>query len=253
MTISLIKISGHELDDAQFLETFATAIAAAAARESLVIVHGGGKEISTLQTRLGIVPQMVEGQRVTDAESLTVVEMVLAGVINKRLVRLLVNAGVDALGMSGVDRGLIRAGRLAHPSIDYGFTGMVESVNGDALLSLLEAGIVPVIAPVALGGDHNYNVNADVAAGALAAAVSADRLVFLSNVEGVLRGGALIPTLTRAEAETMIADGTIFGGMIPKVRTALAALEEGVERVVITNLSGLGSHGGTTILAQSQN
>lgn len=252
MTISVIKISGHELDDLAFVSEFARTIADIAAREALVIVHGGGKEITSLQTRLGIVPQMAEGQRITDAESLSVVEMVLAGAINKRLVRLLVNAGVDALGMTGVDRGLVRARKLEHSSIDYGYTGSVESVNSDVLLSLLEMGLIPVIAPIGLGYEHNYNVNADVMAGALASAVSADRLVFLSNVAGVLRDGAIMPSLTRSEAEAMIADGTIFGGMIPKVHTALAALSGGVERVAITDLNGLRSHGGTVMFDDTE-
>jgi acetylglutamate kinase len=253
-TITVVKISGHELDDAAFLERFALAMAALTAgpaREHLVVVHGGGKEISLLQTRLGIEPVYVEGQRVTDADSLAVVEMVLAGVINTRLTRLLVRAGVDALGMSGVDRGLLTAEKLQHDTVDYGYTGVVTRVSGHALMQLLELGVVPVIAPVsgAADGAYSLNVNADLAAGALAAAVGADRLVFLSNVSAVLRDGVPIAQLSRAEAEHLIAEGVIFGGMIPKVRTALSALDEGVERVLITDLAGLSTGGGTVFTA----
>ena len=165
--------------------------------------------------------------------------------VNKRLVRYLVDGSIDALGLSGVDRGLIRALKMEHPEQDMGFTGEVSAVRGEVLLGLLAQGVTPVIAPICLGPDSNYNVNADHVAGAVAGAVSAERIVFITNVEGVLVGGQRVPALTAGQAETLIADGTISGGMIPKVRTALQALQSGVPQAAITNLIGLKTHGGT--------
>ncbi len=248
MTI-IIKISGHELDNAEVLAGFAQVIRDLNA--PVVIVHGGGKEISQLQERLNIQPKFVDGVRVTDAESLTLVEMVLCGTINKRMVRTLVNAGVNALGISGVDGGMISAAKLLHESVDFGFTGEVTAVRVDLLLNLLDLGIVPVVAPICLGVDNNFNVNADHVAGALASALEAERLVFLSNVPGVLKDSQLIETLTPEQAEALIADGTIFGGMIPKVRTALNALEDDVQQAVITDLDGLRAGGGTVFSKDS--
>jgi acetylglutamate kinase len=191
-------------------------------------VHGGGKEISALQTQMGIEPRYADGVRITDAASLALVEMVLCGTVNKRLVRMLLAAGVDALGMSGVDRGLVRAAQMQRDGIDMGFTGEVGAVRGDVLRGLLAEGITPVIAPICLGDDSAYNVNADHVAGAVAAA-----------------DGAHVPALTPEQTESLIAAGTIFGGMIPKVRTALGALDHGVARATITDLAGLIAGGGT--------
>jgi acetylglutamate kinase len=239
----LIKVSGHELDDPAFLGDFAAVVRSLDV--PVVIVHGGGKEISNLQTQMGIEPRYVDGLRVTDAPSLAVVEMVLCGAVNTRVVRHLLAAGVDALGMSGVDRGLIRAEKLTHPSVDMGFTGQPVSVRADVLTDLLAKGVTPVIAPICLGDDSAYNVNADHVAGAVAAAVAARQIIFLTNVPGVMQGGGVLPELTPTRVEALIADGTIFGGMIPKVRTALDALERGIPQAVITNLAGLSSDGGT--------
>ncbi|MBZ0296532.1 MAG: acetylglutamate kinase [Anaerolineae bacterium] len=239
----VIKIGGNEIDDPVFLEGLGTIIANL--QEPVVIVHGGGKEISSLQKVMGIEPTYVDGVRVTDAPSLSIVEMVLCGTVNTRLVRRLLAAGVDALGMSGVDRGLIRAEKMPHPDRDMGFTGEVKAVRGEILLELLGKGITPVVAPISLGPDSTYNVNADHVAGAVAASIQAARVVFLTNVEGVLVDGQLRERLTPAETKALIDDGTIFGGMIPKVQTALHALESGVSQAVITNLQGLKSQSGT--------
>jgi len=242
----LIKISGHELDSADYLRQFAEVIVALA--EPTLIVHGGGKEITQLQERMGIVPRYVDGLRITDAESLALVEMVLCGVVNKRLVRTLVNGGVQAIGLSGVDFGMVRAVQMQHADVDMGFTGQVDSVQAEPLRALLSAGLTPVIAPICMGVHSNFNVNADHVAGALAAALNAEQLVFLSNVPGVMLDGQVIPTLTDAQVEQMIADETIFGGMIPKVRTAISVLDHGVQAAVITNLEGLRTGGGTAIV-----
>lgn len=243
----VLKISGHELDDAAYLNEFAAVLAAQ--KQPAIIVHGGGKEISALQTRLGIEPRYVDGIRVTDAESLALVEMVLCGTINKRLVRTLLSAGVQALGLSGVDGGIVQAAKMPHTEVDMGFTGQITTVNPKPLLALLEQGYTPVLAPISLGETSSYNVNADSVAGAVAAAVGASRVIFISNVPGVMQNGAVLPTLTTAQVEALIADGTISGGMIPKVRTALEALTSGIGQSVITNLAGLQTAGGTVFTA----
>lgn len=239
----VIKIGGHELDDEAFLVELAGVIRALA--EPVVIVHGGGKEISSLQTKMGIEPRYIDGVRVTDAESLALVEMVLCGTANKRLVRYLVNGGVDAQGISGVDRGLIRAEKMPHAEVDMGYTGEVVSVRGDVLRTMLSQDVTPVIAPISLGPDSSYNVNADHVAGAVAGAIGARRIVFLTNVEGVLMNGSLLTALMPDEVQRLIDIGVIFGGMIPKVQTALSALARGVPQAAITNLAGLRTHGGT--------
>lgn len=245
-TPTVIKIGGNDIDDPVFLDALAAVVRDYP--DPLVIVHGGGKEITALQTALGITPRYVDGLRITDAESLAVVEMVLCGIVNKRLVRLLNATGVDAVGLSGVDRGLVRAKQMQHPIEDMQFTGEIVAVRGDVLRELLAVRVTPVIAPVCMGDGSNYNVNADHVAGAVAAATDAARVVFLTNVPGVLHNGAVIPTLSIAQAHALIADGTIFGGMIPKVRMALAALDDGVVRTVITNLDGLRTNSGTSFI-----
>lgn len=239
----VIKISGHELDDTGYLQAFAEVVRDLG--EPVVIVHGGGKEISALQVQMGITPAYVDGLRITDAASLSLVEMVLTGTVNKRLVRTLINAGVDALGVCGADRGVIRAEKLAHPTVDMGYTGTVSGVRADVLMEWLAQKITLVISPICVGRDHNFNVNADLVAGAVAGAVRASRLIFLSNVPAVLMDGVAVDKLTSEQASAMITDGTIFGGMIPKVQTALAALEQGVPAAVITNLEGLRRGTGT--------
>lgn len=245
----VIKISGHELDDAALLAEFAQAIRALNA--PTIVVHGGGKEISALQTQMGIEPRYLDGVRITDEASLALVEMVLCGTVNKRLVRTFLNAGVSAVGVSGVDGGLVRAEKMAHPTQDMGYTGVVTSVDTRILTLLLSQQMTPVVAPICLGEGHNYNVNADHVAGAIAGALDAERLVFLSNVEGVLQNDQVLPKLTPERVEAMIADGSIFGGMIPKVRTALHALNDGVKQAVITNLKGLQTHGGTVFTIEA--
>lgn len=243
-SISVVKVSGHCLDDHELIKQFAKV--AAEADSSLVIVHGGGVEISQLQQKLNIEPRYVDGLRVTDADSLALVEMVLCGSVNKRLVRYLLSAGLDALGLSGVDRGLIRARKMRHESLDMGFTGEVVSVRGKVIADLLAQGITPVIAPVSLGARSNFNLNADPVASAIAAAIGAHEVVFISNVAGVLVEGKRVASLTRPQALDLIERGVIHGGMIPKVESALAVLSSGVPQAVITDLAGWAKRGGTT-------
>jgi len=243
----VIKIGGGQVDDLHFLEELATVIREMADRRML-LVHGGGKEIAAWQKRLGLEPRFVEGLRVTDAESLQVAEMVLSGLINKRLVSRLVACGIPAVGLSGVDGGLIRVERMSHPAGDLGFVGRVVKVNAAPLEVLLSQGLLPVISPISLGLDGwTYNVNADHAALAIACAVAAESLVFVSDVPGVLVEDSLQLHLKADQIEPLIHAGVIQGGMVPKVQSALAALSEGVSSVRITNLEGLRSGEGTTI------
>ncbi len=243
MMIDVFKVGGHEIADDGFLTELAATVAAHP--RPVILVHGGGKEISDLQRALGIEPHYIDGVRVTDAASLKVVQMVLAGLVNKRLVSYLIDAGVNAIGLTGVDRGLIQARQMSHPTQDMGYTGEIVSVQADILYDCIAQGITPVIAPLCIGAHHTiFNVNADHVAGAVGAAIHAEQTVFITNVEGVLQNGGRVPTLTAQQAHTLITDGVINGGMIPKVKTALNALS-GVNQTVITNLHGLKTHGGT--------
>ena len=241
----VLKVGGNEIDDANFLTGFASAIAKM--NETPVVVHGGGKEIADLQVKLGLTPHFVEGLRVTDAESLAIAEMVLSGRVNKRIVASVLNAGADAIGLSGIDRGLVRVEKMQHPSGDLGRVGKVVSVRGEVLQDFVARKIVPVVSPISLGDEGAYNVNADSVACAVAATLNADAVVFVTNVPGVMQqDGAVMPTLTAKEAESLIKSQVIKGGMIPKVRAALDAVAGGAKAARITNLDGL-VHGGGTI------
>ncbi len=186
--------------------------------------------------------------RVTDDESLKVAEMVLSGLVNKRLVARLVAADVPAVGLSGVDWGLIRVEKMTHPAGDLGWVGRIVEVYPGGLQTLIEQGVVPVVSPISLGLDgRTYNVNADHAALAVAVALQAEALVFVSNVPGVLIEGQLAPRLTVDEVEPLIEEGKIHGGMVPKVRSALEAVAGGVQEVRITDLDGLRRGSGTVV------
>jgi acetylglutamate kinase len=242
----VLKIGGNELDDPAFVAELARVVAGL--RPAPVLVHGGGKEIGVIQRALGGEPRFVGGLRVTDEYALQAAEMVLCGLVSTRLVAALLGAGADAQGLSGVDRGLIRAERQAHPEGDLGRVGRPVAVRAEVLRDLLVQAVVPVVAPISLGPEGAYNVNADEAAGAIASALEDAEVVFVTNVPGVLAGGALVPRLTQAEIADLIADGTISGGMIPKVRAALTALQAGVRSARITNLDGLSQGTGTVIV-----
>jgi acetylglutamate kinase len=245
---TLLKVGGNEIDDNAFLAGFVAAVTTLHRQGPLIIVHGGGKEIGALHDRLGVAFQTVDGLRVTPYESLQLVKMVLGGLVNNRITRWLVNAGVDALGVSGVDAGLVRVEAMRPHGQDIGYVGRVVDVRVDVLERWLAAGFLPVISPVSLGVDgHSYNVNADQVAAAVAAAMQASRLVFVSNVPGVLLDGAVASHLTIDQIEAHIASGQISGGMIPKVRAAVEAVQAGAPAAVITNLAGLAAGGGTVI------
>ncbi len=241
----VLKIGGNELDDPAFVAELTQVVARL--RPAPVLVHGGGKEIGLLQKALGGEPRFVGGLRVTDEIALAAAEMVLCGTVSTRLVAALIAAGADAQGLSGVDRGLIRVEKAQHAEGDLGWVGTPVAVRAELLQSLLDEGVVPVVAPISLGEGGAYNVNADEAAGAIASALGDAEVVFVTNVPGVIVAGAVAPDLSSQQIADLIADGTIHSGMIPKVRSALTALSAGVRAARITNLAGLASGGGTRI------
>lgn len=246
--VEVYKVSGSELDDPAFSGRFARCIAEAArAGVKPIVVHGGGKELTALLGALQIESRFVNGLRVTDARARDAALMVLAGLANKRLVAALLAEGVDAIGVCGVDRGLVRV-RPLDPELQY--VGKPAAARGDVLDEWLRQNVVPVIAPMSIGEDGGiYNVNADHVAAAVASAVEADRLTFVTNVPAVLdAGGSPIATLSVAQAEALIQAGVISGGMIPKARSALETLGNGVSRVRVTDLDGVASGAGTTFV-----
>ena len=210
-----------------------------------VIVHGGGPQINAMLNRLQIKSTFIDGLRVTDATMVEVVEMVLAGTVNKQVAGLISRAGAMAVGISGKDGGLIRARKLSRTrkdpdsqiesALDLGYVGEPAHVDTRVIHALTGAGLVPVIAPVGAGEDgQTYNINADTAAGAVAGALNANRLLLLTDVPGVLdKSGALIPDLPLPQIPLLIADGTISGGMIPKVETCVEAIRQGVKGATI--------------------
>ncbi len=239
----IIKIGGNDIDDPPFLVRFTQAVVKLP--DIPVIVHGGGKEIAALQTLLGLKPQFINGLRVTDEESLQVAQMVLCGRINQRLVAAFEHAGGDAMGLSGADRGLLAARKLKIKNGDLGFVGLITRVKATVLLELTQQTIIPVVAPIAWSRTHAFNINADSCACAIAKALMADELMFVTNVPGVMRDKLTIPSLTPKQAQTLIHKNIITGGMLPKVRSAIKAVQSGVPKVRITSLDGLGQNKGT--------
>ncbi len=207
-----------------------------------IIVHGGGPQIGELLTRVGKECQFVEGLRVTDEETMSIVEMVLVAKVNKDVVSMINYHGGKAVGISGRDGGLIRAkkarpARLANTDVDLGLVGEVESINPRVVDALEEKGFIPVIAPVGAGPDERpYNINADTAAGALSAALGAEKFVLLTDVSGVLDSeNNLISSLSEDEAEALLEQGVASGGMIPKIKCCMVALRRGVPKAHIVD------------------
>jgi acetylglutamate kinase len=210
-----------------------------------VVVHGGGPQIGAMLKKLGIESTFIDGLRVTDEAAVEVVEMVLTGSINKQIVTGINFAGGRAVGLSGKDGNLVVARKLAmtrvnpatgiREAVDLGFVGEPEKVNPEVLHSIMKSETIPVIAPIGVGSQgETYNINADTVAGAVACALTAERLILLTDVEGVLdQDKKLNPKLSVREARALIADGTICGGMIPKIQTAIDAVEGGVHAAVI--------------------
>jgi acetylglutamate kinase len=200
-----------------------------------VIVHGGGPQIGRTLERLGVQSTFVDGLRVTDDQTMDVVEMVLGGTVNREIVALIQQAGGRAIGLTGNDGDMIRVTRRTSPDRDLGRVGQVRGVDPAPITAVADAGYVPVIAPIGVDDDGvTHNVNGDEAAGAVAESLHAEKLILLTDVEGVLDAkGVLIPQLTIGEARKHIAEGTIRGGMIPKIECCISALEAGVSRTHI--------------------
>lgn len=229
----VIKYGGAAMTDERLKEMFAKDVTILRKiGVNVIIVHGGGKEITNLATTLNIPSKFVDGQRYTDKQMIDVVLMVLAGRVNKEIVNLINCNGGNAIGLCGVDNLLLKAQRSADK--DLGLVGEVNYVNTQFLSLLVGNGMMPVISPLAVGeGGQILNVNADLAAGAIASALKAEKLVYLSDIEGVLIDKQLVSTLTLSEAESLIQKGSINGGMIPKVHSAFSTLEAGVHKVHI--------------------
>lgn len=200
-----------------------------------VVVHGGGPQIGSLLEKLGIKSEFIAGMRVTDAATMDVVEMVLGGTVNKAIVSLLNQAGGKAIGITGKDGGLIQASKMSMRDadgkvLDIGFVGEVDSINREVVDTLVNGDFIPVIAPVGVGTDgQSYNINADLVAGRVAEALHAEKLVLLTNVAGLQdKSGNVLTGLSTEQVDGLIADGTIYGGMLPKIQCALDAVKSGV-------------------------
>ena len=237
----VIKYGGAAMEQTDLKEVFALdVILLALVGIHPVIVHGGGPQIGALMKRLGKEPTFVGGMRVTDAETVEIVEMVLVGKINKEIVGLINHHGGRAVGLSGKDASLLRARRRLHrlPSgeeVDIGLVGEVVAVSTEPIRLLEDAGFVPVIAPVGIGdAGETYNINADLVAGEMAAALGAEKLIHLTDVQGIVgTDGRLVSTLARKDAERLVREGVIDGGMLPKVESSLRALEAGTAKAHI--------------------
>jgi acetylglutamate kinase len=242
----VIKYGGHAMGNENLARLFATdVVLLKQVGINPVIVHGGGPQIGEMLRRLRIKSSFIDGLRVTDKETVEIVEMVLAGSINKQVVSAINEAGGTAIGLSGKDGRLILAKKLKRKTrdpgsniekvIDLGLVGEPTDVNGEVLKALTDSGLIPVIAPIGVGKDGTtFNINADTAAGAIAAALGAERLLMLTDVVGVLdKAGSLIAEMNRRQVTARKKDGTIQGGMIPKVDTCLDAVAGGVDAAVI--------------------
>jgi acetylglutamate kinase len=250
----VIKYGGHAMGDESLALKFAAdVVLLKQVGMNPIVVHGGGPQIGRMLERLAIKSEFIDGLRVTDQATVEIVEMVLSGAINKGIVAAINAAGGFAIGLSGKDGGLIKARKLQRTKIDpdshieqvldLGFVGEPTAVDGGMLMRLVEQNMIPVVAPIGLGEDGGtYNINADTAAGAIAAAVDATRLLMLTDVEGVLdKEGRLVPEISVPEAHSLIQDGTISGGMIPKIETCIDAVQGGAQGAVI--IDGRVQHG----------
>jgi acetylglutamate kinase len=244
----VVKYGGHAMGDPELAANFARDIVLIKqAGVNPIVVHGGGPQIGSLLERLNIRSEFKGGLRVTDRETVDVVEMVLAGSVNKEIVTAINAQGGKAVGISGKDGNLMRARRLERlwrdpdsnieEVLDLGFVGEPVAVDPHVIDVIIHSDLIPVVAPIGVGPDgETLNINADTFAAALAAVMKVKRLLLLTDVEGVLdKQGQLIKSLTTTEAKALIADGTISGGMIPKIESCMAVVEQGVEGVVIIN------------------
>ncbi|KAA6335563.1 Acetylglutamate kinase [termite gut metagenome] len=250
--LTLIKVGGKIVEESslnQLLNDFS------AIQGYKVLVHGGGRSATKLATQLGIETQMVDGRRITDAETLKVATMVYAGLVNKNIVAGLQAYGVNALGLTGADMDMIRSVKRPIKEIDYGFVGDVSKVDVSLLVPLIRKNMVPVIAPLTHDGKGNLlNTNADTIAGETAKALSIFfdvTLIYCFEKKGVLRDenndNSIISQITRTDFEQYVAQGVIQGGMIPKLQNSFEAIEAGVSQVMITSATAIDGKGGTRI------
>lgn len=252
--LTIVKVGGAVVEDAEQLTRLLKDFSAIEGRK--VLVHGGGRRATKVAERLGIETKMIDGRRITDEAMLEVVTMVYGGLVNKQVVARLQACGVNALGLTGADADVVRSHkRPLKNGIDYGYVGDVDCADGDTLCGLIEQGIVPVMAPLTHDGKGNIlNTNADTMASETAKALAGHydvTLIFSFEKPGVLRhpddDTSLIPIITREDFERYKADGTISGGMLPKLENALSAVDAGVSRVIITLASAIDGQHGTVI------
>jgi acetylglutamate kinase len=251
--ITVVKVGGNVVDNPALLARFVKDFAALPGQK--ILVHGGGKEATRLSAALGIETKMIEGRRVTDRETLDVVTMVYAGLVNKRIVAALQAAGCNAIGLSGADAGVITSVRRAPNPVDYGYVGDISRVDSTQLAAMLAAGMVPVFCAITHDGAGTLlNSNADGVASAVAVAASTvapTTLVYCFEMPGVMRDVAdptsVIPRISREVYSQLRADGVVNKGMIPKIDNAFRAVESGVESVVIKSAENLCGDIGTTI------
>ena len=255
--LTIVKVGGAVVEDEQQLTRLLRDFSAIEGRK--VLVHGGGRKATKMAERLGIETKMVEGRRITDADMLEVVTMVYGGLVNKNLVARLQANGVNALGLTGADANAIRSHkRPLKNGVDYGFVGDVDQADGEMLGRQIEAGITPVMAPLTHDGEgHILNTNADTIASETAKALANlydVTLIFSFEKKGVLRNpdddDSVIATINHADFERYKADGTISGGMLPKIENALNAVDAGVSKVIITLATAIDGKHGTTIISE---
>lgn len=252
--LTIVKVGGAVVEDEaqlqQLLKDFA------AIEGAKILVHGGGRRATKIAERLGIETKMVDGRRITDAEMLEVVTMVYGGLVNKHVVAMLQAQGVDAIGLCGADGDVIRSvKRPLKNGIDFGFVGDVKKADGDKIAHFIDKNMTPVIAPLTHDGQGNIlNTNADTMASETAKAMASIydvTLIYSFEKKGVLSNpddeDSVIPTITRSDFERYMADGTISGGMLPKIENALAAIDAGVSRVIITLATAIDGQSGTVI------
>lgn len=252
--LNVIKVGGAVVEDESSLKALLSAFTALPGLK--VLVHGGGRAATKVAAALGIESLMVEGRRVTDAETLKVVTMVYGGLVNKNIVASLQAAGVNALGLTGADLGYMLADKRPVKTVDYGWVGDVRSVDASILADLIGRGVVPVLAPLTHDGKgHMLNTNADTIASSAAKALSGYfdvTLTFCFEKKGVLSNpdddDSVIPVIDAEKFAQLVADGTVAGGMLPKLQNSFAAIEGGVSRVVITRSDQLGLDTGTVIM-----
>jgi acetylglutamate kinase len=239
----VVKIGGKAADREESLAALCDEMLALSKEQRFLLVHGGGAEVTALSKRLGIEPVFRDGIRQTTPQEMDIVDMVLGGKVNKRLVRLLRTRGLDAVGLSGADGGIVTGVPLgAKSGRAMNRTGEVASIDKRLLELLLDNGFLPVLSPVSMDQEgHGLNINADAAAFGLAAHLQADALVFFSDIPGILRDGSVLQALSAAEAKDLVTREVITGGMIPKVTASLDALERGVQKVIIGQYDQRGS------------